>query len=148
MHQCFSGQTHARWVIAWLALTLGFNLLWEAAQVPFYTLWHEGNWTTIAFAVIHCTAGDVLIAASVFAAVSVVLGRTNWIVFAPRKGQALAVTLGLAYTVWSEDRNISAGAWAYATSMPKIAGIGVLPMLQWIGVPIATWGALRSLFNR
>lgn len=37
------------------------NLLWEIAQLPLYTLWTEAISIYIAYAVLHCTIGDVLI---------------------------------------------------------------------------------------
>lgn len=38
------------------------NLLWEIAQLPLYTLWTQAPPPSIAYAVIHCTLGDILIA--------------------------------------------------------------------------------------
>ena len=38
------------------------HLLWEIGHVPLYTIWTEGSWGEIAFAVLHCTGGDLLIA--------------------------------------------------------------------------------------
>ena len=38
-----------------------YSLGWELAQLPLYTIWDEGTPAWIAFAVVHCTAGDVLI---------------------------------------------------------------------------------------
>lgn len=143
----FLTRTRLRLLLAWLALTLGLNLLWEAAQLPYYTLWVEGDSIAIATAVAHCTAGDVLIAASVFAAVSLMLRRADWVSAARGDGRALALVLGLTYTGWSEWRNVAAGAWAYASTMPTIAGIGLLPILQWIVVPLLTWAILRRIFG-
>ena len=39
------------------------NLAWEFAQLPLYTIWHEGSLGEIVFAAIHCTGGDLLIQA-------------------------------------------------------------------------------------
>jgi hypothetical protein len=47
------------------AVAIG-NLAWEFAQMPHYTLWRTGSPGEIAFAVLHCTVGDVVIAASLF----------------------------------------------------------------------------------
>src|SRR5206468_3567449 len=38
------------------------NLVWEFAQLPLYTIWYQGSVREIAFAAVHCTGGDVLIA--------------------------------------------------------------------------------------
>lgn len=37
-----------------------YSLIWEVAQLPFYTLWGEVRPDQIAYAVVHCTAGDIL----------------------------------------------------------------------------------------
>jgi hypothetical protein len=77
-----------------IAVSLG-NLLWETAQLPLYTLWQTGTPATIMAAVLHCTAGDVLIAALTLVAALVVFGSSNW----PRAGFArvamTAVALGV-----------------------------------------------------
>jgi hypothetical protein len=44
--------------VAWLA---ALNLAWENVQMPFYTLWKSGSIGEVAFAIMHCTAGDVII---------------------------------------------------------------------------------------
>ncbi len=50
----------------------------------------------------------------------------------------MLVALGFGYTVFSEWYNVyRVGAWAYAESMPRILGIGLTPLLQWLVVPVA-----------
>ncbi len=50
----------------------------------------------------------------------------------------MLVALGLGYTVFSEWYNVyRAGAWAYAEAMPRVLGIGLTPLLQWLIVPVA-----------
>src|SRR5438046_7946598 len=44
--------------LPWLAV---LSLGWEIAQLPLYTLWNEAGPGYIAFAVAHCTIGDILI---------------------------------------------------------------------------------------
>jgi hypothetical protein len=41
-----------------LTMVLG-NLAWEVLQLPLYSLWQSGTTREIAFAVLHCTLGDV-----------------------------------------------------------------------------------------
>lgn len=48
----------------YLAAILVGNLVWESLQLPLYTIWREGTLREQAFAVLHCTGGDLLIAAS------------------------------------------------------------------------------------
>ncbi len=47
---------------AYLLVLAGGNLVWEAAHLPLYTIWRSGTWRENAFAVVHCTGGDLLIA--------------------------------------------------------------------------------------
>lgn len=115
----------------------GLNLLWEIAQLPFYTLWHTGTPATIAFAVIHCTAGDVVIAITALILCLIVFGNSHW----PKQQSflisACVVMAGLIYTIYSERINIASGAWAYSNLMPIIPwlDVGVTPIFQWLLIP-------------
>ena len=44
---------------AYLLATAFLDLLWEAAHLPLYTIWTDGTIRDKAFAVLHCTMGDV-----------------------------------------------------------------------------------------
>ena len=122
------------------------NLVWEIAHAPLYTIWVEGSRGDIAFAIVHCTLGDVLIAASSLSIAWLIAGRWGW----PRKHYwrvaGLSVLLGLAYTVFSEWLNISVRAsWAYREIMPTIGPLetGLSPLLQWIVIPVLAFGWLK-----
>ena len=43
-----------------LMFGLPLQLLWEIAQFPLYTVWHEGDWGYILYGLAHCTLGDLL----------------------------------------------------------------------------------------
>jgi hypothetical protein len=141
---------------AWRLILLGFvpwmavlNLAWEAAHVPLYTLWREAEPAYIAFSVLHCTAGDVMIGvAALFTALIATRERSparwRW-----SRVAALAVLVGVAYTVFSEWMNIAwLGSWSYAESMPtlELAGfeLGLTPLAQWLVVPPAALYLARS----
>ena len=116
------------------------NLAWELAQLPFYTLWRKGTAGEIAFAVVHCTAGDVLIAGSVLGLALLLLGEPGWPETGFARVAATATLVGLGYTVWSEWLNTAVrGSWAYADAMPVLPplGTGLLPLLQWLLLPPA-----------
>lgn len=133
--------------LPWLAV---LSLAWEIAQLPLYTLWTEATATYMAFAVLHCTLGDVLIGASALL-VALILVRAagiaswRWLRIA-----ALAALFGVGYTVFSEWMNTAIlGSWAYASSMPRIPlgviDIGLSPLLQWLVVsPLALYLARRG----
>ena len=121
---------------------------WEIAQLPLYTIWSEGTAGSRAFAVLHCTAGDLLIALSLLAGALIVAGDPVWP--GRRFGRVAALTLlgGLIYTVFSEWLNVEVRrSWAYSDLMPVLPpfGTGLSPMLQWIVVPtVALWMARRA----
>ena len=124
----------------YLLFIAGANLVWEVAQLPFYTIWREGTPSEIAFAVVHCTGGDILIASSALVASLVLVGGRAW----PSEGfwrvGALTVALGLSYTIFSEWLNIEIrGSWAYSDLMPLLPLIdaGLAPFSQWIVIPFA-----------
>lgn len=114
------------------------NLLWEIFHLPLYTIWGEGTFAEIAFAVVHCTGGDVLIALACLLAALTLFGRASWPAEGAGTVTTVAVTLGLAYTVYSEWWNVVVrGTWGYSKLMPVIPvlGTGLSPLLQWLVVP-------------
>ena len=129
----------------WAALAFVLNLTWEVAQVRLYTIW-AADGLTVAWALLHCSLGDVAIALALFALAAMALWRADWPASRPWTGGAIAVTGALAYTAWSEWYNVyRAGNWAYTTSMPLIFGIGLSPLLQWLILPPVLVLAYRAL---
>ena len=114
------------------------NVIWEIAQLPFYTLGRNESVGDIAFAVAHCTLGDVLIGVSVLA-LALIVTRSK----APATWSLLWLTIvttfiGTAYTIFSEWMNTRwLDAWAYSSLMPTLPllGTGLTPLLQWLVVP-------------
>ena len=119
------------------------NLIWEFAHVPLYTLWQSGTWAEIIYAVIHCTIGDLMIAATCLAAALALFGRHNWPARAYLKVALTTMILALGYTLFSEWLNTEVRmSWAYGPLMPRLPpfGTGLTPVLQWILVPaLAFW---------
>ena len=124
------------------------NLVWEFAHMPLYTLWNTGTTGEIVFAAVHCTGGDLLIASSALMIALLVCGR-GWPDErqAVRRVIALAMALGVGYTLFSEWLNIVVReAWAYSDLMPVVPVLdaGLSPLAQWIVVPgVAFAWALR-----
>jgi hypothetical protein len=124
--------------VPWLA---GLNLIWETLQIPLYTLWTQSPARDIAFAIAHCTIGDVLIGIS---ALVLVLTLTRARALADWRWNRIATLLlipGVAYTVASEWVNTELGRWTYSALMPTLGlggiEIGVSPLAQWLVVPPA-----------
>ena len=128
--------------LLWLALAFVFNLVWELAQLGFYDL--SVAHTSVAYAVVHCTLGDSIITAVSYLIVVGITRSRTWPYTKPWAGMAVMLVLTIGYTALSEWRNVYlVHNWAYAASMPLIAGIGVSPLLQWIVVPVATLITVR-----
>jgi hypothetical protein len=122
--------------VAWAVWALALNLAWEAAQLPFYSFAPTAGPLEIAWAVIHCTVGDVGVALGSFGAAALATRHLEWPVRRPWLGLAVALVVGLVWTIQSEWQNVYVrGAWAYAPSMPTVSGVGVLPILQWLLLP-------------
>jgi hypothetical protein len=117
---------------------LAMNLVWEIAQLPLYTLWEEGTAAEIVFAILHCTAGDLMITAAALA-VAILLTR-SWHWPSQRWGRVtmVATLAGLGYTVFSEWLNVDLRqSWTYTAAMPRLPpwGTGLAPFLQWLLLP-------------
>lgn len=136
-----------RFFVRYLIVFAPFSLLWEIAQLPLYTLWTQASPASIAYAVIHCTLGDMLIAVLALLAALLVtragpLERWRW----GRVG-AVAVGFGLVYTAFSEWFNTAVRmSWAYSEWMPltPIIALGVSPLLQWLLLPTVALAWARA----
>ena len=122
---------------SYVLMVAGLNFLWEIAQLPFYTLWRTATPTTIAFAVFHCTAGDVVIGVTALVLCLVIVGNSDWPKARSFLTSACVVIAGLVYTIYSERMNIANGAWAYSNLMPIIPflDVGLTPIFQWLLIP-------------
>jgi hypothetical protein len=148
---CNSGN---RPLLPWAALAVGLatagHFLWEAAQLPLYTLWRTGTPGAIAFALIHCTAGDILITTATFVAAAALA----WAFRCPPFGWRMvltAIVLGAAYTTLSEWLNVEIRrSWSYTAAMPvlPLIGTGLTPLLQWVIVPAMALAVVAHRYHR
>lgn len=119
------------------------------AHVPLYTLWQTGTRSETAYAMIHCTMGDILIATACLSGAISLRGCHGW----PRRGYAkvaaATIAAAMCYPIFSEWLNVELrGSWAYWDLMPRlpIVGTGLTPLLQWLAVPsVAFWWARRGI---
>lgn len=130
--------------LPWLGWMLALNLMWEVVQMPLYTLPPAPFPFFTAYSILHCTIGDGLIASALYVGTAFIAGR-RWPAEAPLRGLAVLLPFGLAYTAYSEWRNVYiVGSWGYSTVMPTIFGVGLTPLAQWLVLPlVATWLAWR-----
>ncbi len=130
------------WVGLWstyLAASLLGHVAWELLQLPLYTIFRTGTLREIAFAVVHCTVGDMLIAIAVLLTAILLTSREQQLT--PRRLMhltALTILFGISYTVFSEWFNTQIQErWSYTDAMPlfPVLGIGIAPFMQWLVVP-------------
>jgi len=106
-------------------------------QLPLYTLWLSGTPREIAFAVIHCTGGDILITTVTLAAAAALAQHLRWPAFGWRM-VFTAIVISAGYTIFSEWLNVEVWrSWSYTAAMPVVPfiGTGLTPLLQWLIVP-------------
>lgn len=138
--------TFGLWRPFWrFLMILGFfNFAWESAQLPLYTIWRNGSSKDIGFAVVHCTAGDLLIAL-ICAVASLALLGWQWPIKTREKALFLALftLFSLTYTIFSEWFNTTVRtSWEYSPLMPVVPPLntGISPLLQWLTMPfLAFW---------
>lgn len=125
------------------------SLAWETLHLRLYTIWTEGTSYELAFAVVHCAGGDILIALGCLVAALVFSGTAAWPEERFIRVLLLSVTFGVTYTVYSEWLNVEVRrSWAYSSAMPTVPpfGTGLSPVLQWMILPPLglVWARRRS----
>jgi len=119
--------------------------------MPLYGVWKTGTADEIIYNGLHCTVGDVMIAAFSLLAAIVLVGWSRW----PQSGwlpvSSTAILVGVGYTAFSEWHNVYVlQSWSYACAMPVVpgTGIGLSPLVQWLVVPITALWLTRRLAHQ
>ncbi len=131
----------------YLLASLLLHFSWEVLQLPLYSIWSEPL-SKRAFAVLHCTVGDLMIAGLSILTALAFAGHRDWPRTSSRQVWLIVILIGVAYTVYSEWLNVSVRrSWAYSSLMPTLPliGTGLAPLLQWLVVPTS---ALRIAIGR
>lgn len=130
------------------ALGLALNAAWEFAHSPLYTDHYGRGLAYLLWTRVHCTVGDVLILLACFWLTALVWRTRQWW---RRSVQpvVLFTAIGLAYTTASEWFHTTiTRAWTYTEAMPRVFGIGVTPLLQWLILPPLLVWCMRWLEAR
>lgn len=130
----------------YLVYVVPANLAWEIIQLPLYTIWQTAPVEEIAFAVLHCTAGDFIIAAVSLVIALALVGEASWPAHRYWAVAIIAVSFGIGYTAYSEWMNVGVRrSWAYSEWMPIVpgTGIGLSPLLQWLLIPALGFALIR-----
>ena len=138
---CFARVWAVRRAALYLIIAAAGNLVWEAGQIPLYTIWSIGTTREIFVAVTHCTGGDVLIATATLLLAALFAWLLGWRPFGYPMA-ATATVLGIAYTILSEWLNVAVWhTWSYSPAMPVLPWLstGLAPTLQWLVVPASAF---------
>jgi hypothetical protein len=130
---------------------LPLELLWETAQFPLYSVWHEGDWGYILYGLVHCTLGDLLILLVSWWIVALLNRERHWHLTNILVNGFLFTLLGLVYTIYSEIMNVNIkGNWDYTELMPivPVIEIGGMPFMQWVLIPPVLLGLMRLFTQR
>lgn len=140
------------WYQPWAALALFsalLNVVWELVAMSFY----ETRTTVVGGAGIGlclvAALGDVGITIGSYAAAATITTR-EWLYRHALVPFATYLAVGLVMTTAFEYVNVHVlHRWNYGPQMRTVAGIGVLPLLQWLVLPpIVLWLARRHLASR
>ena len=124
----------------YLGVSIVANLVWELLQLPLYTVWATGTRKQQAFAVVHCTVGNAMIAGLSLLVALALFARTPWPSGNAARVYVASLAFGVAYTIYSEWLN-----WVYSDLLPvvPVIGTGLAPLMQWLLVPtLAQWIAV------
>ena len=149
-HQLMSAKTTGwPWYQPWAALatfSAVLNFIWEMVVMPAYeTRSTSGAGIGIAMCLL-ATLGDVGITLGSYAAAASITTR-RWLIRPSLAPCLTYLAVGLVLTIAFECVNVYVlHRWSYAPRMPVVAGIGVLPLLQWLVFPpIVLWLARRHV---
>lgn len=134
----------------YLLLIAGGNL--ELARLPLYTIWRSPGPRAAVEAAIHCTFGDVLLAAAALGGALVLLRAWDWPQRRIASVSVMATALGMVATGTLEGLQTQIWkGWAYTEGMPIVPWleVGLSPFLQWLVLPpLMLWGARRWVARR
>lgn len=120
----------------YVLLVAPLNACWEVLHLPLYTIWTTESGRGMAFAVLHCTAGDILVATFSLVLSLLLAGVPEWPKQRFKLIALITILNGLTYTIYSEWHNTTVTLrWAYSAAMPRLFGIGLSPVAQWLLIP-------------
>jgi hypothetical protein len=136
------------------AFALLLNFAWEILQAPLFVGMAEMPHAQVTKACLQATVGDAVIMLLAYGVVSVVVRSRSWILASKGWQLSLFVAIGVSITAgieWLATRGYWMASWNYLPTMPLVPGtdIGLVPLLQWIVLPLLTvWFARRRRDRR
>lgn len=148
-----SAAAHWPWYQPWAAIALAsgaLNLAWELMAMSRYdvltgTRGQPGHFTGCLVA----TVGDVGIALVSYAGASAVCAQ-DWIRHPRVLPATITLVSGLLITAVLEYVNVHVlHRWTYGAGMLLLAGIGTVPLIQWLVIPpVVLWLTHRHFAGR
>lgn len=133
----------------YIVITVGAHLVWQFAHLLLYTIRVTGTAGDLAFAALHRTGGDLLIALGTISLALVLFGETEWRRAGLRRVLSAAASFGAGHAIISKWLNLEVRqARASRDLMPVSPAIdaGFSRFLQWLVVPTAGYlWAIRRL---
>ena len=137
-----------RWFVFAL-LVLALNFAWEMMQASWFAsmrglpLWRG---TLLCF---RAALGDLVITAIAFALAAMIAKSAIW----PTERRVIIVTVAFIVTATAiavayEHLALSTGRWRYDETMATLFGIGMLPLLQWLLLPMIDVWLFRLIARR
>ena len=131
------------WVFAMYAFLMHFA--WEMLQTPFFSGMSTMEHWPATLLCLKATLGDVVIALAAMNLSGLALRDRGWFLAPEIQSLSVYLCVGLACTIALELHALWTGRWAYSSMMPTVPGLGVglVPLLQWIVIPLATAFVVR-----
>ena len=122
------------------------NFLWEMAQARFYSTMRGLPFWSATWLCTRAAAADVALTVLFFIISALVARDAAWPLHPTSKAIATFFALCLLATVAIEDWAITTTRWGYGDAMPMVFGVGALPLMQWVLVPVLSMFAFRLHF--
>lgn len=136
-----------RWLV-FAAIVIALNFAWEMAQGGLFVGMSAMPFWSATVLCLRAAVGDLAITAVAFTVAAAAGGGRDWVNGPSRFSRVLFVAVGLAITITFEKRALKTGRWQYNGRMPVALAVGLLPIAQWIVLPIAEIAFLQRLKRR
>lgn len=136
-----------RWT-GWIIFVFALHFAWEMAQARWFASMANLPFWTATLLCLRATLGDLAITLVSFFVAAAMARSVEWPVRNFSAGRVLVyVAVGLAITIVIEIIALRTDRWSYADNMPTLFGIGVLPLAQWVILPLVALAVFRLIWS-
>lgn len=136
-----------RWA-GWILPVFAMHFVWEMAQAKWFSSMAGLPFWTATLLCFRAAVGDLAITLLAFFAAAAAVRTVAWPVrHLTMRAVAVYLSVGLAITIVVEIDALRSGRWAYAADMPTFFGIGVLPLAQWVVLPLVGVAVFRLIWS-